>query len=64
MNGKLISWADIIFVMERKHEEKLKQNFPIESNLKKIVVLEIEDNYKFMDEELIEEIKAGVGQFF
>jgi protein-tyrosine phosphatase len=63
INSKLITWADIIFVMERKHQEKLFQSFPVEVEMKQIVILEIEDKYKFMDVELIEEIKAGVDQY-
>jgi predicted protein tyrosine phosphatase len=49
--------------MERKHQEKLFQSFPVEVEMKQIVILEIEDKYKFMDVELIEEIKAGVDQY-
>jgi predicted protein tyrosine phosphatase len=51
-----IQWADIIFVMETKHQSKILADFPGESKHKKIIVMGIEDNYQYMDEELIEEI--------
>src|SRR5258708_4209224 len=63
VNSKTIFWADIIFVMEKKHKQRLQEKFESELLEKKIIDLDIPDNYKFMDEELIEEIKAKVSQF-
>lgn len=63
INSKLINWADCIFVMEKHHKEKLLLNFPTEIKNKEIIILEIQDNYKFMDEELIEEIKTSVSSY-
>ena len=60
INSKLIVWADLIFVMEKHHKEKLIFNFPNETQNSKIIILEIPDIYKFMDQELIEEIKTSV----
>ena len=60
INSKLIVWADLIFVMEKSHREKLFQNFNDESKNTEIVILEIPDIYKFMDKELIEEIEISV----
>ena len=51
-----IQWADIIFVMETKHQSKILADFPGASKHKKIIVMGIEDNYQYMDEELLEEI--------
>ena len=51
-----IQWADIIFVMEAKHQSKILADYPGESKHKKIIVMGIEDNYQYMDEELVEEI--------
>ncbi len=63
VSAKNILWADTIFVMEKKHKERLKENFPGEIRDKKVVVLDIEDNYKYMDEELVEIIKASVDPY-
>ena len=60
INSKLIVWADLIFVMEKSHREKLFQNFNDEAKNAEIVILEIPDIYKFMDKELIEEIEISV----
>ena len=46
--------------MEKKHRQRLIQKFPDETNEKKIIILDIEDNYKYMDTELIEIIKTSV----
>lgn len=62
LNQKLIDWADIIFVMERKHKDILKQNFE-NSPFPKIVVLNIEDNYKFGDPELVEILKTQLAAY-
>lgn len=60
LNSKTILWADIIFVMEKKHKQRMCENFPLESKEKEIIVLEIPDQYKYMDDELITEIKTIV----
>jgi predicted protein tyrosine phosphatase len=60
INAKLIDWADIIFVMEKKHKQRITEKFRTETSQKKIIILDIEDNYQFMDDELIDEIKAKV----
>jgi predicted protein tyrosine phosphatase len=51
VNQKMIDRADAIFVMERKHQQLLKQRFDLTG--KQLVVLDIEDNYPFNDPELI-----------
>jgi len=58
INHKLIEWAEVIFVMERKHKDILKQNFASVLVGKIIIVLDIEDNYQFGDPELIDMLKT------
>ena len=53
----MIGWADMIFVMENHHREKLKMKFPDKIRGKKIVVLHIPDEFQLMDEQLIEIFK-------
>jgi len=60
VSAKVIHWADLIFVMEKKHRQRLTEKYPNETSDKKIVVLDIEDNYKFMDPELIVSLKDAV----
>ena len=63
MNAKLIVWADLILVMEKRHKELLNQNFRNELAKKQIVVLGIADEYQYMDEELILEIETKVNGY-
>jgi predicted protein tyrosine phosphatase len=60
ITAKLIAWADIIFAMEKKHKQRMMENFACEIKGKEIVVLNIPDEYQYMDEELIESIKLSV----
>lgn len=53
VNAKLIDWADLIFVMESKHQQLLWQRFREQMNDKQIIILDIEDNYLFNDPELV-----------
>ena len=60
LNSKTIEWADLIFVMEKRHKQRMLENFPIETKGREIVILDIPDDYKYMDQELIEELKSKV----
>lgn len=55
-----ILWADSIFVMERDHKRELLRHFREEVKGRSIFVLDIPDEYEFMDSELINLITAGV----
>jgi predicted protein tyrosine phosphatase len=63
INAKLLAWADIIFVMEKRHKQRLNENFRNFITEKEIVVLDIPDEYQFMDEELIDLIKISVSSY-
>jgi predicted protein tyrosine phosphatase len=60
VNEKLISWADLIFVMEKKHKEILLQKFNELVSYKTIIILDIQDEYSYMDEELISILQLSV----
>jgi protein-tyrosine phosphatase len=63
VSAKSILWADIIFVMEKKHKQRLEDKFPHEIANKTVVILDIEDEYEFMDQELIDMIKVSVDPY-
>jgi predicted protein tyrosine phosphatase len=63
LTAKTIEWADLIFVMEKKHKQRMLENFPFEMENKKIIVLDIADDYQFMDEELMEDIQTKVDAY-
>ena len=52
ISEKLILWADLILLMEYEHSKRIRQLFN-NIDLPKIEVLNIKDNYEFMDEKLI-----------
>ncbi len=56
-----IGWADLIFCMERKHSDRLREKFPGELAGKKLVTLRIPDDYTFMDPALIDVLRTELG---
>lgn len=63
ITSKDLGWAEIIFCMEKEHRTILLNKFRNECQNKKMVVLDIDDNYKFLDPELVEMIKALVDPY-
>lgn len=60
VNQQLINWADLIFVMEKRHKVRMLDRFTIADEADRIIIMDIPDDYQFMDEELIAMLKAGV----
>jgi len=56
-----LQWAQIIFVMEEKHKSRLRTKFGRALENKPIHVLDILDEYKFMDPGLVEQLRQSVG---
>jgi len=63
VNAKDIEWASTIFVMEYKHKDRLKANYARLLQYKKIIVLDIPDDYGYMDSELVEVLSDSVEQY-
>lgn len=55
-----VEWADFVFVMEQKHKQRLTTEYPEEMRFKTIHVLDIPDEYQYMDPNLVNEILAAV----
>ena len=55
-----VAWSDVIFVMESKHKKQLYLQFRVEVGDRAVHVLDIPDEYRFMDPELVELIRTGV----
>ena len=62
VNEGHIGWADLIFVMEKKHRRILEENFPEALEGKLIICLQIQDVYEYMEPALVHELKAGLSQ--
>jgi len=60
LSNENILWADVIFVMEEKHKVILYTYFSEVANGKNIIILDIPDNYYYMEQELVELIKERV----
>lgn len=57
---ELLAWADTIFVMERTHRSKLSSKFKRHLGNKRVICLEIPDEFEYMDPDLIRLLKARV----
>jgi len=56
----LIGWADIVFLMEKRHRDLLKRRFPHEltAKPKPLIVLDIPDEYTFMEPALLDILRV------
>lgn len=58
-----LGWADIIFVMEKRHRERLMQKFGDALAGKTLVCLHIPDEYEYRDEALVAMLRARLEGF-
>ncbi len=58
-----VLWADIIFVMEKKHKNKLSKKFKKYLNNQRVVCLDIPDRYDYMDPDLITILETKVMKY-
>ena len=63
VTARHLNWADLIFCMERKHADLLRERFPEESAGKKIITLRIPDDYTFMDPALTELLRTELAAY-
>ncbi|CCJ73971.1 cellular communication/signal transduction [Cronobacter condimenti 1330] len=57
MSADLLHWADVICVMEQKHKNRLLAEYHRIIGFKPLHVLDIPDDYHFMDPELVALLK-------
>ena len=53
----------MIFCMERKHADQLRERFPEELDDKLLISLRIPDDYHFMDPELIGLLREKLAEY-
>ena len=63
VNEKHLAWAELIFVMEKRYRQRLQQQFPHLLDGKTVIVLDIPDEYGYMDEELVQLLRLSVGPY-
>jgi predicted protein tyrosine phosphatase len=63
ISTELVEWAEIIFVMEKAHRAKLQKRFRAALGAKRLICLDIPDDYVFMDPGLIRLLETRVSRF-
>ena len=58
-----IDWASVIFVMEQAHRTKLARQYATALRNKRVVCLNIPDNYFYMQPELVRRLESSAGAF-
>ena len=58
-----LDWAEIVFVMEKLHRSRLSARFRRHLNGKRIVCLDIPDDYDYMQPELVRLLEKKVAPF-
>src|SRR5688572_16231923 len=53
VSPELLEWSDLIFVMERAHRDKLSRKFRPCLGGKRVICLDIPDEYDYMDPALV-----------
>ncbi|WP_212742957.1 low molecular weight protein tyrosine phosphatase family protein [Sphingomonas sp. 2SG] len=62
LTAEMVASADVIFVMEKAHRSKLQRRFRAALGGKRVVCLDIPDEYDFMQPELVRLLKAKVSR--
>lgn len=57
---ELLEWADIIFVMEKAHRNRLSNKFRAFIKSIGIICLDIPDEFEYMDPELVKILRERV----
>jgi len=63
LTAELVVWAQVIVVMEKVHRAKVSKRFRRHLAGKRIVCLDIPDNYHFMQPELIGLLESRASRF-
>jgi predicted protein tyrosine phosphatase len=58
VNARMLDWADVVFVMEDAQTRDLERLFPAHPAVSRLVCLEIQDNYHFLDPQLVSLLEA------
>jgi predicted protein tyrosine phosphatase len=59
----LLGWADLVFVMEKTHRAKLSTKFRAHLGGKRVICLDIPDDYAYMDPALVALLHRKVEPF-
>jgi predicted protein tyrosine phosphatase len=63
LTPELVEWADLVFVMEKQHRDKVRSKYRAQLKDKRIIVLGIPDDYEFMEPALVELLRSKVTRY-
>ena len=63
LSGDLVEWADVVLVMEKSHKNKVSKKYQELLKGKRLVCLDIPDNYDCMQPELVRLLEARVPRY-
>ena len=63
LTAELVEWADIIFVMEKAHRNKLQRRFRAHLKEARVICLDIPDEFEFMDPMLVRLLETKVSRY-
>ena len=63
VSPELLAWSDLVFVMEKAHRDKLSRKFRAHLGGKRVICLDIPDEYEYMDPALVQLLRQKVTRF-
>jgi predicted protein tyrosine phosphatase len=63
LSADQVEWAELIFVMEKRHRQLLQKRFRKGLNGKKVICLDIPDIYPFMDPALVRLLETKLSNY-
>lgn len=63
VSAEQLHWADVIVVMESRHQAKLRRGFGHALRGKRVVCLDIPDDYDYMEPNLVALLQARATRF-
>nr|WP_301295399.1 low molecular weight protein tyrosine phosphatase family protein [Pseudomonas nitroreducens] len=63
LSAEQLEWADLVFVMERRHRQALLRRFAEAMRGKRLVCLDIPDDFAYLQPELVVLLERKAGPF-
>lgn len=63
LTTELVTWADVIVVMEKAHRSKVQKRFRSSLSDKRLICLDIPDEFEFMDPALVKLLQTRLARY-